>query len=159
MQRATFTLSLLSSTGVRVNRMRSLRGLSDEGLLSGLGRSVGSENEQKAETRRYLEEVERRDLHLRLGYSSLFKFCIERYRMSEPSASKRIGAMRTARRFPIVREMIARGELHLAGLHVLKAHLTPENMRRAGSPPRLLSEAPLSSQLRASRHARRGRQA
>ena len=108
---------------------RSLRGLSDEGLLSELGDVVGSENEQKAESLRYLEEVERRQLHLRLGYSSLFGFCVERFGMSEPSASKRIGAMRTARRFPVVREMIARGELHLAGLHVLKAHLTEENHR------------------------------
>jgi len=47
--------------------------------------------------------------------------------MSESTAGKRIGAARTARRFPVVFDMVARGDIHLSGLHRLKAHLTPEN--------------------------------
>src|SRR6188508_3821420 len=47
--------------------------------------------------------------------------------MSESTAGKRIGAARTARRFPVLFAMVARGELHLSGIHRLKAHLTRDN--------------------------------
>ena len=57
----------------------------------------------------------------------MFDFCVSRYHMSESTAGKRIGAARTARRFPRLFEMVARGEIHLSGIHRLKAHLTPEN--------------------------------
>ena len=57
----------------------------------------------------------------------MFDLCVSRYHMSESTAGKRIGAARTARRFPILFAMVARGEIHLSGIHCLKAHLTPEN--------------------------------
>src|SRR6188508_1694587 len=47
--------------------------------------------------------------------------------MSESTAGKRIGAARTARRFPVLFAMVAHGELHLSGIHRLKTHLTREN--------------------------------
>jgi 5-methylcytosine-specific restriction endonuclease McrA len=49
--------------------------------------------------------------------------------MSESTAAKRIGAARAARRFPVILEMVAKGELHLSGVHRLKAHLTETNHR------------------------------
>jgi hypothetical protein len=109
--------------------MEDTRSLSDDKLLSGVAGLVRDDNENDAEMLRYLDEVEKRGLHLRLGHSSMWSFCIDRFHMSEPTASKRIGSMRTARRFPFVLEMIARGEIHLSGLCVLKAHLTDENHR------------------------------
>ena len=57
----------------------------------------------------------------------MFDFCVSRYHMSESTAGKRIGAARTARRFPILLAMVARGEIHLSGIHRLKAHLTADN--------------------------------
>src|SRR5437870_10743231 len=55
--------------------------------------------------------------------------------MSEQVTAKRIWAARTARRFPVVLEMVERGELHLSALHLLARHLTPQNcddvLRRA----------------------------
>jgi len=60
----------------------------------------------------------------------MFDLCVSRYRMSASTAGKRIGAARTARRFPLIFEMVARGEIHLTGIHLLKAHLTPENHER-----------------------------
>ena len=47
--------------------------------------------------------------------------------MSESAAGKRITAARVARRFPVVLEMIARGEIHLTAVNMLAAHLTEEN--------------------------------
>ena len=63
------------------------------------------------------------------GFSSMFAFSVERYGMSESTASKRIGACRLGRRFPGVFEGVAEGALHLSGLSVLAAHLTEENHR------------------------------
>ena len=47
--------------------------------------------------------------------------------MSEQVTAKRIWAARTARRFPVILEMVERGELHLSAIHALARHLTPEN--------------------------------
>jgi hypothetical protein len=75
----------------------------------------------------YLAEVEERGLHLREACSSLFAFCVERLHLSEGAAAKRVWAARTARRFPLVLKMIASGEIHLSGVHLLTRHLTEEN--------------------------------
>jgi 5-methylcytosine-specific restriction endonuclease McrA len=47
--------------------------------------------------------------------------------MSEAAAGKRITAARAARRFPLVLEMMAGGEIHLTAVNMLAAHLTDEN--------------------------------
>jgi hypothetical protein len=60
----------------------------------------------------------------------MFDFCVVRFHMSEPTAGKRIGAARTARRFPVLFDMVARGEIHLSGILRLAAHLTDENHRQ-----------------------------
>jgi hypothetical protein len=57
----------------------------------------------------------------------MFTFCMERFHMSEQVTAKRLWAARTARRFPVVLEMVARGELHLSAIHLLARHLTSEN--------------------------------
>jgi 5-methylcytosine-specific restriction endonuclease McrA len=54
---------------------------------------------------------------------------MEFYHMSESMVSKRIRAARTARAYPLVFEMVERGELHLTGVTQLAAHLTEENHR------------------------------
>jgi hypothetical protein len=50
--------------------------------------------------------------------------------MSEAVAGKRIATARAARRFPVLFEMVARGELHLSGVQRLAAHLSDENHQR-----------------------------
>ena len=47
--------------------------------------------------------------------------------MSEDEACRRVAAARIARRFPMALGMIARGEIHLTGLLLLRDHLTPEH--------------------------------
>lgn len=47
--------------------------------------------------------------------------------MSEASAARRIRAGRATCRFPCILGMVARGELHLSGIHQLAGHLTDEN--------------------------------
>jgi hypothetical protein len=57
----------------------------------------------------------------------MFAFCVERFHMSEQVTAKRIWAARTARRFPVVLEMVERGELHLSAIYLLARHLTADN--------------------------------
>jgi len=44
-------------------------------------------------------------------------------------AGKRIWAARTARRFPVIFHMVARGDLHLSAIAKIARYLTPENHR------------------------------
>src|SRR6187399_777737 len=105
----------------------ALEALNDHALLSRFGDLLRQDHEGNANLLRHIDAIDRRQLWAKLGYSSLFAFLVTRYHMSESTAGKRIGAARTARRFPVLFAMVARGELHLSGIHRLKAHLTSEN--------------------------------
>ncbi|HEU5058716.1 MAG TPA: hypothetical protein VFU21_19420 [Kofleriaceae bacterium] len=100
---------------------------SDDRVLEGAERLVRRSNETTAELLEYLGEVDARGLYLDQACSSMFAFCVERLYMSEAAAGKRITAARAARRFPVVLERIAAGEIHLAGVCLLAPHLTDEN--------------------------------
>ena len=105
----------------------SLEALNDRALISQFDDLLGRDQEGKANLLRHIDAIDRRQLWAKLGYPSLFAFLVTRYHMSESTAGKRIGAARTARRFPVLFTMVARGELHLSGILRLKAHLTREN--------------------------------
>jgi len=105
----------------------SLDGLSDQALLGQFGDLVQQDQRRTASLLRHIDAIDRRKLWARQGHPSMFDFCVSRYHMSESTAGKRIGAARTARRFPILFAMVARGEIHLSGIHTLKTHLTAEN--------------------------------
>jgi len=105
----------------------SLAALNDQALLSQFSDLVRQDREGKANLLRHIDVIDQRKLWARLGHPTLFDFLVARHHMSEATAFKRIGAARTARRFPILFAMVARGEIHLSGIHRLKAHLTREN--------------------------------
>src|SRR6187399_3071445 len=105
----------------------SLEALNDHTLLSQFGVLVRRDREGNANLLRHIDAIDRRQLWAQSGYPSMFAFCVTRYHMSESTAGKRIGAARTARRFRSLFTMVARGEIHLSGIHRLKAHLTREN--------------------------------
>src|SRR6185369_6483236 len=77
-----------------------------------------------------LVAIAERKLWARHACSSMFSFCMERFHMSEQVTAKRLWAARTARRFPVVLDLVARGELHLSAIHLLARHLTAENHLR-----------------------------
>ncbi|HEY6724424.1 MAG TPA: hypothetical protein VI197_10340 [Polyangiaceae bacterium] len=104
-----------------------LERLSDQALLTEFNELVRQDHHHVASLLRHIDVIDRRKLWARMGHSSLFGFLVRRYHMSESTADKRIGAARTARRFPLAFAMVARGEIHLSGIHRLKAHLKPEN--------------------------------
>src|SRR6186713_2629941 len=105
----------------------SLEALNDHTLLSQFDVLVRQDHEGNVHLLRHIDAIDQRQLWTKLGYPSMFAFLVTRYHMSESTAGKRIGASRTARRFPILFTMVARGEIHLSGVHRLKAHLSHEN--------------------------------
>src|SRR5688572_24975811 len=110
-----------------MNSTPPLKRLTDQALLSQFGELVHKDNHHTAHLLRHIDAIDRRQLWAKQGHPSLFDFLVSRHHMSESTAGKRIGAARTARRFPVLFDMVARGEIHLSGIHRLKAHLTLEN--------------------------------
>src|SRR3954470_6812485 len=96
-------------------------------LLAGLSALVRQSNVLTAQVLAHLVQLEERMLHLELGFSSLFSYCVEALGMSEGSAGRRVTAARVCRRFPEAFERVARGELHLCALCALAPHLKPDN--------------------------------
>src|SRR6187431_1105900 len=108
------------------NRYRLVE-LENSELLAGLSELVQQSNVLTARVLAHLVELEERLLHLELGFSSLFAYCVEAWGMSEGSAGRRVTAVRVCRRFPEAFERVARGQLHLCALCALAPHLNPEN--------------------------------
>src|SRR6187455_2354081 len=107
----------------------ALAQLSEHELLSHFESLVARDRRTTAHLLVAIAEIDERKLWATHACPSMFAFCVERFHMSEQVTAKRIWAARTARRFPIVLEMVERGELHLSAIHLLARHLTPENCR------------------------------
>jgi hypothetical protein len=74
-----------------------------------------------------LAELDARRLYLGLGYSSLQTYCLQHLHLSEHEARTRMEAARAARRYPMVLDMLAAGELTMTTAAILGGWLTDEN--------------------------------
>jgi 5-methylcytosine-specific restriction endonuclease McrA len=106
----------------------SLAHLSDSELFSSTRSLVDRSNQVLAALLAHLAEVEARGLHRTRACASLYTYCIYELRFSEDAAARRAGAAKLVKRFPLLLDAIAKGELHLTGLLMLGPHLTPENV-------------------------------
>ena len=106
----------------------SIDSLSNEELAAETERAAGVERQSMAELLRLLIEVERRGLHLTLGYSSMFVYCVRALHLSEQAAYSRITAARAARRFPQLLALLSDGVLSLSSLGLLAPHLSDETL-------------------------------
>ncbi|MGZ3693160.1 MAG: HNH endonuclease [Bdellovibrionota bacterium] len=86
---------------------------SDSLLLQDLKGLVARERVLVVDLLRHLREVERRELHLERGYSTLFKFCRGELGYSEQETQIRIQAMRLMKDLPETEEKFSSGELSL----------------------------------------------
>ena len=75
-----------------------------------------------------LAEVDARKLYRKLGFESMYEYCRDGRRYSEPTTCKRITAARAARRFPLLFLALAEGRLRLSGVVMLTPHLTELNV-------------------------------
>ncbi|HXC51378.1 MAG TPA: hypothetical protein VN634_10875 [Candidatus Limnocylindrales bacterium] len=105
----------------------SIARLSEQELLDHFECLVARDRRTTAALLVAIAEIDERKLWARHACSSMFSFCMERFHMSEQVTAKRIWAARTARRFPVILDLVARGELHLSAIHLLARHLTADN--------------------------------
>jgi 5-methylcytosine-specific restriction endonuclease McrA len=107
----------------------SLANLSERQLLTHFGDLVRKDQRHTAQLLAAIAEIDERKLWAKHACPSMFAFCVERFHMSESMTGERIWAARTARRFPVILRMVARGELHLSAIMQLAKHLTEDNHR------------------------------
>jgi hypothetical protein len=100
---------------------------SDRELLAATARAAGHERAATADLLALLAEVDSRRSISARGYASLFTYCTQALRLSEPAAYTRITAARVARRLPRVLTALSTGDVTLTTITLLAAHLTDEN--------------------------------
>jgi hypothetical protein len=101
----------------------SLEHVPDEELLATVRRLTARSNVALADLLAHLGEVELRGIHRTRACASLYTYCIYELRMSEDAAFRRAKAARLVRRYPELREAIAKGEIHLTGVLMIGPHL------------------------------------
>jgi hypothetical protein len=101
----------------------SLEHVPDEELLATVRRLTSRSNVALADLLAHLGEVELRGIHRTRACASLYTYCIYELRMSEDAAFRRAKAARLVRRYPELREAIAKGEIHLTGVLMIGPHL------------------------------------
>ena len=101
--------------------------LADHVLLHTLAAVVNQDRVTTAELLALIVEVDKRKLFRGEGYSSMYRYCVEKLRMSEDVACKRILTARAARRFPAILPAIADGRLTVSTVAMLSAHLKTDH--------------------------------
>jgi len=101
----------------------------DKDVWKGIEREVIDEREGLARFLVFLAEVERRELHVRNGYSTTKDFCMRGLGLCEGTAKKRIWAAHAATQFPVILKYLTEGKLHFTAVCLLIKHLTRENHR------------------------------
>jgi 5-methylcytosine-specific restriction endonuclease McrA len=102
-----------------------LSAIPDRELVARLEELRRHERDAAVDLLHHLNEVERRSLHLRLGYSSLFAYCTGHLCYSESAAARRVQAARCLLRFPHVSSFLQSGEINLMTLGLI-ANLVTE---------------------------------
>jgi len=93
--------------------MDELRALEDKELLARISDIAGRERTVSVDLLRHLNEVDRRQLFLEIGYPSLYDYVIKELKFSEGATYRRIQAMKLLRDVPEAAEKIAKGELSI----------------------------------------------
>ena len=97
---------------MNTNMLAVASSLSD--LLDRIAALAGKEREASAELVAHLAALdERPSLYAAHGFGSLFNYCTEALCLSEDAACNRIIAARACRRFPVILDLLASGEMTL----------------------------------------------
>src|SRR5713226_3987543 len=115
---------------MKTNILVIASGLSDQDLLARLEVLAGKEREASVELVAHLAALDSRPaVYAAQGFGSLFSYCTQALRLSEDAACNRIEAARACRRFPVILDLLASGEVTLTAVRLLGRHLTAENHR------------------------------
>src|SRR5688572_25951153 len=113
---------------MNATHLSSLANVSSDRLTARLYELRVEERQRLVEFLLYLAELERRRLHLDLGFGSTFAFCTEHLGLSKASAYRRTTAARLLSRFPLVAEYLADGRLNLTTLVELRDVLSGDRL-------------------------------
>ncbi len=91
----------------------NFKNISNDNLLLNIKKLSAEETRITAEILHHLKEIEFRRLHLGIGYSSLFDYCVNELKYSESQAHRRISAMRLVRDNPEIEIKIKDGSISL----------------------------------------------
>ncbi|HEX5133523.1 MAG TPA: HNH endonuclease signature motif containing protein [Candidatus Krumholzibacteria bacterium] len=105
----------------------SLRSLSDQQILAGIQHLTRQDRSLTLQVLLHLNEIERRRLHLKQGYSSLFDYCTSGLGYSVPAAVRRIQTARCIRRFPEVYALLESNEVNLSTISLVSRLLSESN--------------------------------
>jgi 5-methylcytosine-specific restriction endonuclease McrA len=105
----------------------SLRSIPDQEILSRTTALAAQERKLTLSLLLHLNEVERRKLHLKRGYASMFMYCTERLCYSASAANRRIRTARCIARFPEVFALLEVNEVNLSTISQVSKILTPQN--------------------------------
>ena len=101
--------------------------LTDDDLIASIASLTGTERVTTATLIAHLAELEARNLHLAMGFRSLFGYSRHVLHCSEHEAYNRMEAVHAARRFPVILALLAEGRLHLTAVRLLAPHLRDED--------------------------------
>lgn len=104
-----------------------LQALSDQEILERTTTLVAHEREDTLSVLRCLNEIEARDLYLKLGYGSLFDYCTKGLGYSSSAAWRRIQTARCAAKFTSLYEMLERNEVNLSTVSQASRFLNESN--------------------------------
>jgi 5-methylcytosine-specific restriction endonuclease McrA len=107
----------------------SLRSLSDKDIISRTRALSVQERVTTLLLLAHLNEVERRQLHLKLGHSSMFDYCTAGLGYSSSAAYRRIQTARCIARYPGLQEMLQRNEVNLSTVAQVSRILNESNHR------------------------------
>ena len=105
----------------------ALKTLSDKELLAQIEKIRRREHLSTIEILLHLNEVERRKLDLKLGYNSLYDYCVNHLRYSSSGAGRRVAVARCVARHPEVLDLLRSQRLNLTGVSLVASVLTEDN--------------------------------
>ena len=118
---------------ISVTCRRPFSELGDQQLLEQTKRLAANQRCIELHILDHLDEIDRRGLALRRGFSSLFDYAVRELRFSDAAAQRRIQAMRLCRRHGWVRASLQSGELSLTSAAQLETTFAgAERAERAG---------------------------
>ena len=98
---------------MNVIERRPFSELGDQQLLEQTRRLAANQRCLEVHILDHLDEIDRRGLALRRGFSSLFDYAVRELRFTDAAAQRRIQAMRLCRRHGWVRACLQSGELSM----------------------------------------------
>ena len=107
--------------------MNEPKQLSDQALHAQTRILVANEREILTQVLKHLDEIERRKLFSKLGYSSIYTYCQKELGYSEDAAYRRISAMYALRQIPSLEAKINSGSLTLSNIGVASQIIRAES--------------------------------